>query len=853
MGASNRQTTAPGKMTPAVAAAVGGLPLRAYAAVVACVAWLVGMWLALGPLAPVGLSAWLGAVLVSAGAWAALWARGRHAAVAGPPRLRAVASGAQAVAIVALWLALGGLRGAWNNPARAADAISRFPTGVTVTVAGDVSQEPILEASGRLLVVDAQRITRDGGAHWEPASGMLQAHVSGPEDWFAPAYGDTLELTGQLAPITGSAPADVLARMTPTRVTITARGGGSPVFAWLFSLRVALAQRLERSLPEPEAALLIGILLGLKTPVLRARLALFTATGTIHLVVPAGLKVSVLADLSRRATAPLGRWISSAVSLAAVGVYAAVGGGGPAAVRAAIMGALLVLAPVFGRRYDVFAALAVAAFVMTAVQPGLLYDVGFQLTMLATLGIPLFAPALERLALRAIGRLPFRDALQPLVALVTVTIAAQLTTIPVVAQVFGIISFIAPVANLLVVPLLAPLLLLGGLVALLALAWPALGWLATFIAWPLLWLTDRAIEACARVPGAAIAVTNTPAWITWLYYGLLAGALLAGLLWQRRRGAASGGAARPPISGAIPHRRALFRGALVVVSLAVLLELWSLSPTLRAPAAEVDALDVGPGGWATLVRLTDGTTALIDGGASGPSLDLALASALPFWQRGLAVLALTDPGAGTEPGLQDALAHYTVSHAVDMGALHPTTVYLAWLDALRQSGTPLTRVREGDVIHLGSRASMRVLAPPAMLYPDSGGATAQSDDMILRLDLPGLRMLLLGNADAYALDALASSGEPLQADVVEVALPTNVGVNLDQPLGLVLRLARPRLVIISDAPTPPGRHIPATSVPGAVWPPDGPTAQSLGAPLLRVATTGAVVVRQGPDGRWRYQ
>jgi hypothetical protein len=67
---------------------------------------------------------------------------------------------------------------------------------------------------------------------------------------------------------------------------IVDREGGNPLLARLFDLRLALAQAIQHALPEPEAALLIGILLGLKTPVLRSRLALFTATGTSHRVVP---------------------------------------------------------------------------------------------------------------------------------------------------------------------------------------------------------------------------------------------------------------------------------------------------------------------------------------------------------------------------------------------------------------------------------------------------------------------------------------------------------------------------------------------------------------------------------------
>ena len=179
-------------------------------------------------------------------------------------------------------------------------------------------------------LVDSHR--RDGPT--QAASGRITTAYYGPDDWFAPAYGDTLSLSGDLEPLDGRyAPPGVVAELTKARSVIVDREGGNPLLARLFDLRLALAQAIQRALPEPEAALLIGILLGLKTPVLRSRLALFTATGTIHLVVPAGLKVSILADAATRAFRPFGRWPRVIGSLLAVGAYAAVGGGGPAALR----------------------------------------------------------------------------------------------------------------------------------------------------------------------------------------------------------------------------------------------------------------------------------------------------------------------------------------------------------------------------------------------------------------------------------------------------------------------------------------------------------------------------------------
>src|SRR6185312_9986770 len=250
-----------------------------------------------------------------------------------------------------------------------------------------------------------------------------------------------------------------------------------------------------------------------------------TATGTIHLVVPAGLKVAMLAEIGRRALRPLGPWPRLGGSLAAVAVYAAIGGGGPAAIRAAVMGALLVLSGALGRRYNVFTALAFAVLLMTAFEPLLIYDAGFQLTTLATLGIPLLTPPLQRLLMLGLGKLGHGLG-AGIAESLAVTMAAQIATLPVLALTFGEVSLIAPIANLLTVPLLAPLLVLGGLLAFFgALGVPLFGGVAlalSWVVWPLLWYVNAAIAICASLPGAALAVVGLPLVVAWGYYLLLA-------------------------------------------------------------------------------------------------------------------------------------------------------------------------------------------------------------------------------------------------------------------------------------------------------------------------------------------
>jgi hypothetical protein len=164
---------------------------------------------------------------------------------------------------------------------------------------------------------------------------------------------------------------------------------------------------------------------------------------------------------------------------------------------------------------------------------------------------------------------------------------------------------------------------------------------------------------------------------------------------------------------------------------------------------------------------------------------------------------LTDHRAGAIRGLDDAATHFAITRAVDAGALHPTREYLAWRDAMAHAGAAYAQVRQSDALHLDETSTVTVLAPPQALYPSQQGVTTASNDLILRLDTPGLRALLLGAADSYALDALAGSGQSLSADVVELALVPGETLDLSGALGDVLFKAHPRLVVICNAPVEP--------------------------------------------------
>src|SRR5207245_543126 len=189
-----------------------------------------------------------------------------------------------------------------------------------------------------------------------------------------------------------------------------------------------------------------------------------------------------------------------------------------AALRAGAMGILLVLAPRIGRTYNMYTAMALTAIGMSLIDPFVLWDTGFLLSFLGTLGIVLLTPFFQRL-LSPIERLPLGHSLTEIFA---VTLAAQVATLPIFAITFQEISFISPIANMLTVPLLSTLIFLGIVVSAIGLLSIPLAIMCGWVAHPLLWYMRTIVQWCAHVPYAYIGVGTINGSLAWGYYLLLA-------------------------------------------------------------------------------------------------------------------------------------------------------------------------------------------------------------------------------------------------------------------------------------------------------------------------------------------
>ena len=191
-------------------------------------------------------------------------------------------------------------------------------------------------------------------------------------------------------------------------------------------------------------------------------------------------------------------WLIVALGIA---LYCVFVGASASVVRAGIMGILLVLGPAFGRRSMTLNALALSALVMAVQSPLALWDVGFQLSFAATLGLILMATPLttayQQWLVRRVPSVALRTAVLFAGGDLMVTVAATLATLPILLYDFHNLSLLSLPVNLLVLPAQPPIMFTGFLVILGGLIHPALGQAFGWLAWPFLVWTTAIVEGVA--------------------------------------------------------------------------------------------------------------------------------------------------------------------------------------------------------------------------------------------------------------------------------------------------------------------------------------------------------------------
>lgn len=197
------------------------------------------------------------------------------------------------------------------------------------------------------------------------------------------------------------------------------------------SIRDTLADSLQQAVPTPESGYLAGILFGLKSDISPALTDAFSRTGTSHIMAISGYNITIIATALAAGLAFLGRRRAYILTVVGILAFTLMVGAGPSVVRAAVMGVLALTAVQWGRQQSSLAAILFAATGMTAYNPlWLRWDVGFQLSFLALIGIIYLEPLLRPFMVRILRW-------ESLAIIAATTIAAQIMVLPLILYDFG--------------------------------------------------------------------------------------------------------------------------------------------------------------------------------------------------------------------------------------------------------------------------------------------------------------------------------------------------------------------------------------------------------------------------------
>lgn len=407
----------------------------------------------------------------------------------------------------------------------------RWPAGEVIAVRGVVLAWPV--TTDRYTRAPVRVIAARTETGWEVAEATLTA--------FLPTYppaarGDTVYLSGS-ARLRAEREGDgvLFARF----VSVERVNRQTTPDDVRHAITAGLRGRIEAHVRPPESGLIAGMLLGEKAALDADTGDALNATGTTHLVVVSGWNIAVVAGLF----AAIGRGMGggrrgrlwAGVSLLGIVAYTFAVGAEPPVVRAAIMGAAGLVAPLVGRRADPLVSLALAAAIMAALHPPVVASLSFLFSLAATFGVLIVAPWLQRQMERcAAGR-----AMPALTAALAVTMAAQLTTEPLAWHVFGRVTLVGAVVNVIVEPLVPCIMAMGAIVAVFGfLPLPLVGDIVGAVAAIPAWLFLRIVRLGAAVPFASVALPQPGLWLTAACYVAPALVVLAIRLrdaWRERK------------------------------------------------------------------------------------------------------------------------------------------------------------------------------------------------------------------------------------------------------------------------------------------------------------------------------
>ncbi|UCD57834.1 MAG: DNA internalization-related competence protein ComEC/Rec2 [Candidatus Hydrogenedentota bacterium] len=520
-------------------------------------------------------------------------------------------------------------------------------------------------------------------------------------------------------------------------------------------------------------AFISAILLGERGLLTKEMKDWFRRTGTFHVLAISGLHVGLVYLIASLALTPLpvGARSRVAAAILIVWVYAFVTGGSVPVTRASIMLTLVLAGYYFSREGDFLTAVALAAFIIVAWDPVVIDEIGFHLSFTAMVLLctfePLFSDKIYPAAQQRLRKIP-----SPILHKLTITLFASLVVgigmLPLVAYHFNLISFVFPIANLIVVPVLSLVLASGFACLFVGFLWSKAAVVFGLITEALAWAIFATVKLCSMAPASSMYVGSPPLWVLGL------GALALALVWSRAR----------------PSYKVAAFAAAAVVALSSSFAWNHLSrDTLRATFLDVGDAD------SCFLEYPGGETMLVDTGFATPYLDCGERLIAPFlWRKGntkIGTLVLTHSDADHTGGASFIIRNFRIGRLLLPKLAQTSPQFLQILRTTEERGFPVERVGAGDALSDIEGVRVDVFNPPPEISLD--GLSDNETSVVLQITYGETKILLTGDAEKRAFRLMHRFGQKLGSQILK-APHHGLASSFNRTF---LEAVRPELVVIS--------------------------------------------------------
>jgi len=517
--------------------------------------------------------------------------------------------------------------------------------------------------------------------------------------------------------------------------------GWQPV-VWFSAQRAAFGEVFDRLHGTLPAGFLRGVVFGDRREIPTELKESFVNTGTIHILAVSGSNVAVIALVL---TMVLGliripkQWI---VVITIVGLlyYMMITGASSSIVRATIMGCVLLVGQALERRADVYNSLSVAALVVLLASPSQLLDVGFQLSFAAVLSIVSIYPKLDSLIKRIPARFEEIKAVDYVLKLFAVSLAAQLGTLPFTAYYFERFSLVSLVANLVVVPVVGVNLVLGCL----TLAASAFSeWIAaTYAALNevLVLFLLGFVESASSVPFAVVETVGFSLMGALVFYFFLIAILN-------------------------PGNRVVVKTATAGLLLVGIISACVHLVTDPTGILRVTVLDVGQGD-AILVEFPNKTAMLIDAGPKDPGFDAGERIVVPFLKRNgigkIDRLVVSHPHSDHIGGMASLISNLSVDVLLEGDTLTASRLHRAFR-AAAVNAIEWRQIRSGAELSPDPGVRVYCLSPSVL-----SDRNLNNRSVVLKILYGQASIVLPGDAESEAEERISNQfGTFLDSDVLK--------------------------------------------------------------------------------------